>query len=135
MNHFFINPTHLLKVTLILSFALFPKESNWRYPLGAFLVLGGLTVASLDQQRNKRNKIKNSESIGNGAPNGEINGLSILIPNLPMDGKQNQSDDLLDYDNGEHRTSECRPLIKDVEIGRASVADSAHSNGLERRRQ
>ena len=67
--------------------------------MGAFLVLGGLTVASLDQQRNKRNKIKNSESIGNGAPNGEINGLSILIPNLPMDGKQNQSDDLLDYDD------------------------------------
>ena len=134
-NHSFINPTRLLKVTLILSFALFPKESNWRYPLGAFLVFGGLTVASLDQQRNKRNKTKNIESIGNGAPNGEMHGFNNLIPNLPMNGDQHQSEVLLTYDNGERRTSECRPLIKDVEIGRSSVANNTNSNGPERRRQ
>lgn len=121
-------------MTLILSFALFPKESNWRYPLGAFLVLGGLTVASLDQQRNKRNKTKNSESM-NEALNGERNGLNILMPDLPMNDDKNQPDDLLDYDNGERRTSESRPLIKDVEIGRSSMANMANSNGPERRRQ
>ncbi len=121
-------------MTLILSFALFPKESNWRYPLGAFLVLGGLTVASLDQQRNKRNKTKNSESM-NEALNGERNGLNILMPDLPMNDDKNQPDDLLDYDSGERRTSESRPLIKDVEIGRSSMANMANSNGPERRRQ
>ncbi len=107
-------------MTLVLSFALFPKESNWRYPLGAFLVLGGLTVASLDQQRNKRNKSKHGESIENGFSNGAT-GLS--IPILPMKTDTNQSDDL----------SECRPLInRDAEMGRSSAASG---NGPERRRQ
>lgn len=40
-------------MTLILSFVLFPKESNWKYAAGAILVLGGLTVASLEKQRNR----------------------------------------------------------------------------------
>ncbi|KAL3776520.1 hypothetical protein ACHAW5_010112 [Stephanodiscus triporus] len=117
-------------MTLILSFALFPKESNWRYPLGAVLVLGGLTFASLDQQRNKRNKSKNAESIEKGFSNGAKNELS--MPILPMNTDENQSDGLLDNDNGERRTSECRPLIdRDFEMGRSSAATG---NGPERRR-
>jgi hypothetical protein len=117
-------------VTLVLSFALFPKESNWRYPLGALLVLGGLTVASLDQQRNKRNKSKNGESIEKGFTNGAT---GLAIPIIPMDTDKNQSDDLIEHDNGERRTSECRPLInRDAEMGRSSTASG---NGPERRRQ
>jgi hypothetical protein len=128
MTNFYLS--HLpFAVTLVLSFALFPKESNWRYPLGAFLVLGGLTVASLDQQRNKRNKGKNGESIEKGFSNGAT-GLS--IPILPINTDKNQPDDVLDNDNGERRTSECRPLInRDAEMGRSSAVSG---NGPERRR-
>ncbi|KAL3800482.1 hypothetical protein HJC23_011719 [Cyclotella cryptica] len=48
-------------MTLVLSFVLFPKESNWRYAVGATLVLGGLTVASLEKQRHRRSKNKEVE--------------------------------------------------------------------------
>ena len=98
--------------------------------MGAFLVLGGLTFASLDQQRNKRNKSKNAESIENGFSNGAKNELS--MPILPMNTDKNQSDGLLGNDNGERRTNECRPLIdRDVDLGRSSAATG---NGPERRR-
>jgi adenosine 3'-phospho 5'-phosphosulfate transporter B3 len=34
-------------MSLILSFVFFPKDFSWYYVLGASLVLGGLTVASM----------------------------------------------------------------------------------------
>jgi adenosine 3'-phospho 5'-phosphosulfate transporter B3 len=108
-------------MTLILSFALFPKESNWRYPLGAILVLGGLTVASLDQQRNKHN---NKSKLRGGSSNNET------IPILPLDtDANNESHD----NNFDPRMSESRPLVNmDVELGRLSAGSTG--NGPERRR-
>ena len=112
-------------MTLMLSFAIFPKESNWRYALGAILVLGGLTVASLEKQRNKRNK--NKRTTFNNAPSSD--GM-ILVPELPIIVDKIQPKDV---GNGQrdYRTSECQPLIKDVEMSRSS---SAVNNGPERRR-
>jgi adenosine 3'-phospho 5'-phosphosulfate transporter B3 len=107
-------------MTLILSFALFPKESNWRYPLGAILVLGGLTVASLDQQRNKHN----NKSKLRGGSNNET------IPVLPLDTDANNESHENNFDP---RMSESRPLVnRDLELGRSSAGSTG--NGPERRR-
>jgi len=38
-------------MTLVLSFILFPKAFSWFYPVGAFLVLGGLLASSLIRMR------------------------------------------------------------------------------------
>jgi len=43
-------------MTLILSFVLFPKGFSWFYPIGAALVLGGLTVSSLAKIRKSSKK-------------------------------------------------------------------------------
>jgi adenosine 3'-phospho 5'-phosphosulfate transporter B3 len=107
-------------MTLILSFALFPKESNWRYPLGAILVLGGLTVASLDQQRNKDNAKSKLRASSNET-----------IPILPLDNDANNESDDNNFDP--RRTSESHPLVnRDVELGRSSAGSMG--NGPERRR-
>eukprot|EP00579_Thalassiosira_antarctica_P029247 CAMPEP_0202004470 /NCGR_PEP_ID=MMETSP0905-20130828/9764_1 /ASSEMBLY_ACC=CAM_ASM_000554 /TAXON_ID=420261 /ORGANISM="Thalassiosira antarctica, Strain CCMP982" /LENGTH=450 /DNA_ID=CAMNT_0048561807 /DNA_START=30 /DNA_END=1379 /DNA_ORIENTATION=+ len=88
-------------MTLILSFALFPKESNWKYAVGAILVLGGLTVASLEKQRKK---------------------------SLPFASDPNQSEGHLNNGDGDCRKSERQALINlDVELGRSS--SSTLSNG------
>jgi adenosine 3'-phospho 5'-phosphosulfate transporter B3 len=40
-------------MTLVLSFLLFPKTFSWYYPIGAALVLGGLTASSLLKEKSK----------------------------------------------------------------------------------
>jgi adenosine 3'-phospho 5'-phosphosulfate transporter B3 len=50
-------------MTLVLSFILFPKAFSWFYPVGAFLVLGGLLASSLVRISSKRrntNKVEHS---------------------------------------------------------------------------
>ncbi|KAL7542462.1 hypothetical protein ACHAXR_012315 [Thalassiosira sp. AJA248-18] len=125
-------------LTLILSFALFPKESNWKYVVGGFLVLGGLTVASLEKQRNKRNadrKVrKTSFQKVNSLEDNNGDQLTIeqkcLVPSLPFDGPSQSEDGI--GDNGDSQTSERQPLMAlDVELGRSS---SSVGNGPERRR-
>lgn len=109
-------------MTLILSFALFPKESNWRYPLGAMLVLGGLTVASLDQQKNKRSKSKLRDSIESGP----------YIPALSISTDTNQVGELFENDTGDPRTSETHPFVdRDVDTG---LSSGLNGNRPERRR-
>mmetsp|Transcript_25938 Transcript_25938/g.47399 ORF Transcript_25938/g.47399 Transcript_25938/m.47399 type:complete len:147 (+) Transcript_25938:47-487(+) len=108
-------------MTLILSFVLFPKESNWKYAVGAVLVLGGLTIASLEKQRNKRNIKIESRDGSKQLP---------LVPSLPFQEIRNPSDS--SNGNGESRTEEQQPLINlDVELGRSSTSVS---NRPERRR-
>jgi len=50
-------------MTLVLSFILFPKAFSWFYPVGALLVLGGLTASSLLRIRQKQQQ---KSSTGNG---------------------------------------------------------------------
>ena len=100
-------------MTLVLSFVLFPKESNWKYAVGAILVLGGLTVASLEKQRNRRNKNKGVDNIVSADNNNSVgvitNGMdSLLVPPLPLSSESNLKDD----------------KSKDVEMGRASPPKS-----------
>lgn len=113
-------------MTLILSFVIFPKESNWKYAVGACLVLGGLTVASLEKQRNKK-KGENQVLVDTSD-----------IPVPPLSGNASKSSDDGDTENGDAdmnediRSSERKPLMGiDVEMGRTS---SKTSNGPERRR-
>lgn len=109
-------------MTLILSFLIFPKESNWKYAAGALLVLGGLTVASLEKQRNKRSKNRVSDG------NHNISIGSLPIP--PLSEDPSQSDAHING-NGDNRTSEMQPLVNlDVELGSSLSA----VRGLERRR-
>ena len=106
-------------MTLILSFVIFPKESNWRYPVGAILVLGGLLVAGLEKQKNKRNKLIRNRS------DEETVDTKISVPSLPL------SDSIESEDGNNNRNgqdSERQPLI-DVETGRAPSS----GNGPERR--
>ena len=106
-------------MTLILSFVIFPKESNWRYPVGAILVLGGLLVAGLEKQKNKRNKLIRNRS------DEETVDTKISVPSLPL------SDSIESEDGNNNRNgqdSERQPLI-DVETGRAP----SNGNGPERR--
>ncbi|KAL9188728.1 hypothetical protein ACHAXT_007106 [Thalassiosira profunda] len=133
-------------MTLILSFLLFPKESNWRYAVGAILVLGGLTVASLEKQRNKRNKSRksstqqgNSSKGGKGTAPHSSAGSKCLVPTLPYpDGvneQANQSNENKEswHENADNNGNERRPLLgsMDIELGHSGPAIG---NGPERRR-
>uniref|UniRef100_A0A7S2PXH6 Sugar phosphate transporter domain-containing protein n=1 Tax=Skeletonema marinoi TaxID=267567 RepID=A0A7S2PXH6_9STRA len=104
-------------MTLILSFVLFPKESNWKYAAGAALVLGGLTVASLEKQRNRK---KDSTVVADGSklpfPEGSKRSDPLELPNLPLDeindgiqddakGSDVEHQPLLDVEMGSHRSS------------------------------
>ena len=40
-------------MTIVLSFAIFPKEFSWYYVVGTMLVLGGLANAELEKVREK----------------------------------------------------------------------------------
>jgi len=110
-------------MTLILSFLLFPKESNWKYAAGATLVLGGLTVASLEKQRNKRKTSTQHQGTSSEEQ-------KILVPIIPFSSDHNQSEDHLSNVNGDRGTIEHQGL--DVELGRSSSA--VGGNGPERRR-
>ena len=50
-------------MSLILSFLFFPKAFSWYYVLGASLVLGGLTVASLTKKLNNKNDISKYQPV------------------------------------------------------------------------
>lgn len=96
-------------MTLVLSFLLFPKESNWKYAVGAVLVLGGLAVASLEKQKNKRNKDKGVDSNTGNGRSVDPNGMkTLLVPRLPLSSDTDISD---------------KPS-KDMELGRASSISS-----------
>ena len=109
-------------MTLILSFVIFPKESNWRYPVGAILVLGGLLVAGLEKQKNRRNKLIRNRS------DEETIDTKISVPSLPL-SESIQSEDAHNGNNNRNgQDSERQPLM-DVESGRAPSS----GNGPERR--
>ncbi|KAL7554558.1 hypothetical protein ACHAWF_018016 [Thalassiosira exigua] len=111
-------------MTLILSFVLFPKEFNWRYPFGAILVLGGLAVASLEKQRYKHNKYSIERKTSTETSHDE----KLLALRVPLSDSPGQSDGIT-IANGD---SERQPLINlDVELGGSS---SAITNRPERRR-
>ncbi len=96
-------------------------------------MLGGLTVASLEKQRNKRNKPRFAQTEAT-TQNGKHLSIDtkLSVPQLPLSTKQNESDDHLSNGNGEDsRTSERQPLILDVEMGRSK---SGAGSGPERRR-
>lgn len=123
-------------MTLILSFMLFPKESNWKYAAGAILVLGGLTVASLEKQsikkrnQNVRETGSQSETSVDSKKEGGAIDQKRLVPRLPF-SEPGVSDNCCDG-NGNGRMSEHQPLINlDVELGQSSTAVS---NRPERRR-
>ena len=107
-------------MTLVLSFVLFPKESNWRYAAGAILVLGGLTIASLEKQRNRRLRAKESASAECKSSARRAN----EYPDLPLDASKEMSRD--GNDGGEHVS-----LLGDMEIGRSPASAN---NRPERRR-
>lgn len=113
-------------MTLVLSFVLFPKESNWKYAAGAALVLGGLTVASLEKQRNRKKMDSNVVADGNHQqlPFLEYSKRRdpLEVPNLPL----NDSDDAVPS-NGSDADIERQPLL-DVEMG------SHRANAPQRRR-
>jgi hypothetical protein len=110
-------------MTLILSFIIFPKESNWRYPVGALLVLGGLLVAGLEKQKNKRNKLIRNRS------DEETIDTKISVPSLPLsDSIQSEDNHNNGNNNRNSQDSERQPLM-DVESGRAPSS----GNGPERR--
>ena len=72
-------------MTLILSFMLFPKAFSYFYALGAFLVLGGLLVASLAKQ-NKKKEL--SENIHKGEHEHELKQLLADRNDVEMGQKQ-----------------------------------------------
>ena len=115
-------------VTLILSFVIFPKESNWRYAVGAMLVLGGLTVASLEKQRNKR-ILDRKISEESGSNKLRID-PKISVPDLPLSNSIQSEDHHSDRNDDNEDSSSRQPLINlDVELGRSGSA-----SGPERRR-
>ena len=115
-------------MTLILSFVLFPKESNWKYAVGAALVLGGLAVASLEKQRNR--KKRDSSNVVN-ADHIELEGGTrihpLKVPDLPL----NDSDEHIQNSRNDADV-ERRPLL-DVEIGNHATAPSSGSAPQRRR--
>jgi len=121
-------------MTLILSFVLFPKESNWKYAVGAILVLGGLTIAGMEKQRNKRNNnnnsissnINNDDNVAKRKNSGESIDLKLQVPALPLVQSNGNG-----TDGGDSQDSESQPLIHDVEIGRAPSS----ANGVPERRR
>lgn len=118
-------------VTLILSFVIFPKESNWRYAVGAMLVLGGLTVASLEKQRNKRKQPLDRKISEESGSNKLRIDPKISVPDLPLSNSIQSEDHNSDRnDDGDNSSTERQPLINlDVELGRSGSA-----SGPERRR-
>ena len=118
-------------VTLILSFVIFPKESNWRYGVGAMLVLGGLTVASLEKQRNKRKQPLDRKISEESGSNKLRIDPKISVPDLPLSNSIQSEDHNSDRnDDGDNSSTERQPLINlDVELGRSGSA-----SGPERRR-
>ncbi|KAL7442010.1 hypothetical protein ACHAXH_007989 [Discostella pseudostelligera] len=120
-------------MTLMLSFALFPKESNWKYAVGSILVLGGLTVASLDKQRNKRRAVSNQQESFEMKSNGKHQSMDnkLLVPTLPKDPSETAN--LINYNGDDDQTIEFNSGInQDVELGRSLLTTSG--NGPERRR-
>lgn len=97
--------------------------------MGAILVLGGLTVASLEKQKNKRRKVSTPpvEDRKSGNETAEL----ISVPHLPLSNGADESGGHIvngDVDPDNER----QPLMSlDVEIGRSSTASG---NGPERRR-
>ena len=118
-------------VTLILSFVIFPKESNWRYAVGAMLVLGGLTVGSLEKQRNKRKQPLDRKISEESGSNKLRIDPKISVPDLPLSNSIQSEDHNSDRnDDGDNSSTERQPLINlDVELGRSGSA-----SGPERRR-
>jgi len=121
-------------MTLILSFVLFPKESNWKYAVGAILVLGGLTIAGMEKQRNKRNNnnnsissnINNDDNVAKRKNSGESIDVKLQVPALPLVQSNGNG-----TEGGDSQDSESQPLIHDVEIGRAPSS----ANGVPERRR
>jgi adenosine 3'-phospho 5'-phosphosulfate transporter B3 len=115
-------------MTLILSFVLFPKESNWKYAVGAALVLGGLAVATLEKQRNR--KKRDSINVVN-ADHIQLEGgkriHTLKVPDLPL----NDSDEHI-QNSGNDADVERRPLL-DVEMGNHATAPSSGSATQRRR--
>ena len=74
-------------MTLVLSFVFFPKEFSWLYVVGAFMVLGGLTLSSLfNIQKKKQNQNSmNSISRSSEGTADEKNGI-IMSPLLAATG-------------------------------------------------
>ena len=118
-------------VTLILSFVIFPKESNWRYAVGAMLVLGGLAGASLEKQRNKRKQPLDRKISEESGSNKLRIDPKISVPDLPLSNSIQSEDHNSDRnDDGDNSSTERQPLINlDVELGRSGSA-----SGPERRR-
>jgi adenosine 3'-phospho 5'-phosphosulfate transporter B3 len=116
-------------MTLVLSFVLFPKESNWKYAAGAVFVLGGLTVASLEKQRNR--KKRNSDVVTDGNQLSFLEGSKRIdpfeVPSLPL----NDQDDSIPS-NGNGADIERRPLL-DVEMG-SHLSSPSSANAPQRRR-
>eukprot|EP00956_Cyclotella_meneghiniana_P030795 scaffold78688_cov59-Cyclotella_meneghiniana.AAC.3 len=107
-------------MTLVLSFALFPKESNWRYAVGAMLVLGGLTVASLEKQRNKqRNKNPGAEEDSTNS-----HAEKCFVPSLPYNSNEQLYNEAMEQGQSQDET-EYKPLLN----GKINSC-----NGPERRR-
>jgi hypothetical protein len=75
-------------MTLILSFMLFPKAFSYFYVLGAFLVLGGLLVASLAKQ-NKKKEL--SDNIPKGEHENEMKQLLADHNDVEMGQKQDST--------------------------------------------
>lgn len=118
-------------MTLILSFLIFPKESNWKYAVGAILVLGGLTVASLEKQRNKHKQFARKASDQQGK-NGNNTVPTLPSLSLPLSTESNHSEDQCNNGEGGSRSSERQSLMEsDMELGRSSTSSI---NRPERRR-
>jgi adenosine 3'-phospho 5'-phosphosulfate transporter B3 len=116
-------------MTLVLSFVLFPKESNWKYAVGATLVLGGLTVASLEKQRNRKKRNSNIAIDRNNQvfpEGGKRIDPSIEVPALPVWGENNSN-------NGSDAEIERQPLL-DVERGKNHCPSPPSGNAPQRRR-
>jgi len=121
-------------MTLILSFVLFPKESNWKYAVGAILVLVGLTIASLEKQKNKRavKTLRKTSIEKENTAEGKNGAHNPSYPALPLSLDPSKSDGDFDEENTDNQMSEQQPLINlDAELGRSS---STISNRPERRR-
>jgi adenosine 3'-phospho 5'-phosphosulfate transporter B3 len=115
-------------MTLILSFVLFPKESNWKYAVGAALVLGGLAVASLEKQRNRKKRDNSNEvNVDHIQLEGGKRIHPLKVPDLPL----NDSDEHI-QNSGNDADVERRPLL-DVEIGNHATDPSSGSAPQRRR--